>query len=176
MEFESLLGVGGGHNGLDAETAAVLKEFLGSAACIHWGTCVIGGYREDRKGILCNSVSNETAQQYGHTSGPVGSTTATLSLRPRRASGLDEGRRKFATAWRSCEWVRGGRDRLVERIAGWVVEGKHARRESIRGRLSMVWARCSPRESPLAGGARVARKLKGKLMPVSVVSGRGKPE
>ena len=169
MEFESLLGVGSGHNGLDAEAAAVLKEFLGCAACIHWGTCVIGGYREDCKGILCNSVSNSPApQDVIPTSGPVGRRTATRSLRPRRTLGLDEGRRKFATAWRSCAWVRGGRDGLVERIAGWAVEGKHARRESNRGRLSTAWASCSPRERPLVGGGRVARKRKGILM-----SGKG---
>src|SRR5258706_4428790 len=169
MEFESLLSVGSGHNGLNAQAVAVLKEFLGGAACIHRGTCMVGGYREDCKGILCNSVSDSSAQQYGiPTSGPVGRRTATRSLRPRRTFGLDEGRRKFATAWRSCAWVRGRRHRLVERIAGWAVEGKHARRESNRGRLSMAWASCSPRERPLAGGERVARKRKGILM-----SGRG---
>jgi len=52
MEFESLLGISGGYNCLDAEAAGVLEELLGGAACIHWGTCVIGGDREKSEGIL----------------------------------------------------------------------------------------------------------------------------
>jgi len=61
-------------------------------------------------------------------------------------------------------WVRGGRDRLVERMAGRDVEGRHARRESIRGRFSIAWASCSPRERPLVEGGSVARKPKGLFM------------
>ena len=57
MEFESLLGVGGSHNGLYAEAAAVLEELLGSAARIDWGTCVISGDRKESKGVLWIRVS-----------------------------------------------------------------------------------------------------------------------
>lgn len=57
MEFESLLGVGGGHNGLYAESAAVLEELLGSAARIDWGTCVISGDRKESQGVLWTDQS-----------------------------------------------------------------------------------------------------------------------
>lgn len=57
MEFESLLGVGGSHNGLYAEAAAVLEELLGSATRIDWGTCVISGDRKESKGVLWIRVS-----------------------------------------------------------------------------------------------------------------------
>jgi len=70
--------------------------------------------------------------------------------------------------------VRGGRDGVVERIEERVVEGKHARRESIQGRSSMAWTSCSPRESPLAGAGRVARKLRGVSIRVSPDGGGGR--
>lgn len=41
--------------------------------------------------------------------------------------------------------MRRGRDGLVERIAGWVVESKHAMRDSVQGCSVMVWADCLPR-------------------------------
>lgn len=50
----------------------------------------------------------------------------------------------------------------MERIAGWVVEGRQARSESIRGRRAIAWASCSPR--PVGGAGSIARKLKGLFM------------